>query len=244
MVEYKGSSVYDNDDFLSNYLSRRHREESPNNIIEKPVLMELIGDVTANQILDLGCGDATIGFELIQQGCFFYEGVEGSRKMVEQALEVLKGTNSNMNHSLMETWNFPEETYDKVISRMAFHYIEDLKPIFTKVYQSLKENGRFIFSVQHPILTSSAESASNSSQRTNWVVDDYFQIGKRVEPWIEKEVVKYHRTVQEYFKLLKSAGFSIDEISECSPRKENFKSEAEFMRRMRIPLFLVFSCSK
>ena len=141
----------------------------------------------------------------------------------------------------METWDFPQEQYDLVVSRLALHYLEDLESVF-KLYSSLKVDGQFVFSVQHPILTSSVQSATKSA-RTDWKVDDYFNTGKRVE-LDEKEVVKYHRTIEEYFKELKHAGFKIEEISECRPRLENFKSEEEYRRRMRIPLFLVFACSK
>ncbi|WP_206109331.1 hypothetical protein [Paenibacillus sp. HB172176] len=59
-MEYKGSSVYDNEPFFHNYLSRRNRENSPNNVIEKPVLLELAGDVEGKNILDLGCIEAGI----------------------------------------------------------------------------------------------------------------------------------------------------------------------------------------
>lgn len=242
-MEYKGAAVYDNDEFLDNYLTRRHRAESPNNIIEKPVLMELIGDVSGKKVLDLGCGDAEFGLELMKQGCSFYEGVEGSLNMVGKAVSILDRTTSKIHHSSMEAWDFPDEEYDLVVSRLALHYIENVEPVFKRVYSSLKIDGQFIFSVQHPILTSSVQSATKSA-RTDWKVDDYFHAGKRVEPWIEKEVVKYHRTIEEYFNELKRAGFKIEEISECSPRLENFKSEEEYKRRMRIPLFLVFACSK
>lgn len=243
-MRYKGASVYDDNEFIKDYLKRRNRKESPNNIIEKPVLMELIGDVKEEKVLDLGCGDAIFGLELIKQGCDFYEGVEGSLNMVEKAISTLKNSNSKINHCSIETWNFPDEEYDKVVSRLAIHYIEELKPVFKQVYESLKINGQFIFSVQHPILTASVKSANNSSLRTDWIVDDYFHTGKRVEPWIDKEVIKYHRTIEEYFLLLKSAIFKIDEIRECQPRAENFQNNEEYIRRMRIPLFLLFSCTK
>lgn len=48
-LEYKDAAVYDDDEFFGNYLTRRHRAESPNDIIEKPVLMELIGDVSGKK---------------------------------------------------------------------------------------------------------------------------------------------------------------------------------------------------
>ncbi|WP_335339511.1 class I SAM-dependent methyltransferase [Sporosarcina psychrophila] len=194
-------------------------------------------------MLDLGYGDAEFGLELIKQGCSFYEGVEGPLNMVQKAVSVLDYTASKIQHSSMETWDFPQEQYDLVVSRLALHYLEDLEFVFKQVYCSLKVDGQFVFSVQHPILTSSVQSATKSA-RADWKADDYFHTGKRIEPWNEKEVVKYHRTIEEYFKELKRAGFKLEEINECSPRLENFKSEEEYRRRMRIPLFLVFACSK
>ena len=242
-MEYKGAAVYDNDEFFDNYITRRHRAESPNNSIEKPVLMELMGDIAGKKVLDLGCGDAEFGVELLKQGCVFYEGVEGSLNMVQKAVSVLDRTTSKIHHSSMEAWDFPLDYYNLVVSRLALHYLENVEPVFKQIYNALTEDGLFVFSVQHPILTSSVQSATKSA-RTDWIVDDYFHTGKRVEPWIDEEVVKYHRTTEDYFKELKNAGFTIEELSECSPRRENFKSDEEYARRMRIPLFLIFACSK
>lgn len=88
---------------------------------------------------DLGCGDAEFGLELMKQGCSFYEGVEGSLNMVQKAVSVLDYTASKIQHSSMETWDFPQEQYDLVVSRLALHYLE-------------KVDGQFVFSVQHPVL--------------------------------------------------------------------------------------------
>ena len=98
-------------------LTRRHRAESPNNIIEKPVLMELIGDVSGKKVLDLGCGDAEFGLELMKQGCSFYEGVEGSLNMVQKAVSVLDRRlvksithqwKPGIFHKNNMTWSFPD----------------------------------------------------------------------------------------------------------------------------------------
>ena len=43
-----------------------------------------------------------------------------------------------------------------------------------------------------------------------WMVADYFYRG-RIEPWIDKKVVKYHRTIEEYDQPLKEAGFRIED---------------------------------
>lgn len=81
MMEYKGSTVYDQKDFLSNYMKRRSRKDSPNNAIEGPIIYELLGDFRNKKLLDLGCGDASFGEELLNQGAASYTGVEGSQQM-------------------------------------------------------------------------------------------------------------------------------------------------------------------
>ncbi|MBT2642485.1 methyltransferase domain-containing protein [Bacillus sp. ISL-41] len=243
-MEFRGASVYDEGEFYESYMKRRNRAESPNNIIEKPILLEMIGNVTGKRILDLGCGDAEIGVELLQQGGASYFGVEGSKNMTMAAAENLEGTNGQVIHSSMEEWQPQPKQYDFVLSRFALHYLSDLSSVFKKVHDSLVPGGKFIFSVQHPVLTSSAKSAEGSGRRSDWVVDDYFNQGERAEPWIGKKVIKYHRTVEEYFQLLLAAGFMVEDLREGAPRPENFSSLEEYERRMRIPLVLMISSTK
>ncbi len=243
-MEYKGSSVYDNEAFLKNYLSRRNRAESPNNTIELPVLLDMIGEVNDQKVLDLGCGDGAFGKELFERGAAFYEGVEGSVRMAALAEEQLAGKNSRISRSSLETWPFPERKYDLAVSRLVLHYIENLEEALAGISNSLKDAGRLVFSVQHPVLTASMKSAEQEGKRTDWIVDDYFKTGRRSEPWIGERVVKYHRTMEEYVQLLRGAGFVIKDIREGTPREEQFRSVEEFERRLRIPLFLMFSCTK
>ena len=107
------------------------------------------------------------------------------------------------------------------------------------MYETLKTNGIFTFSVQHPVITSSFESLQTSGKRTSWLVDDYFKTGKRVEPWIDQEVIKYHRTMEEYFSLLQQTGFTITNIKEATPNQTYFQNTEEYERRLRIPLFQI-----
>lgn len=158
-MEYSGAAAYDDATFFKDYLTRRNRVESPNNSIEKPIILELMHDLNGKKVLDLGCGDAQFGVELLQKGCIHYDGVEGSDNMVREASKNLQTTTGHVYFSAMEEWNFPTETYDIVVSRLALHYLADLQGIFSAIYDALVSNGQFIFSVQHPILTSSSKSA-------------------------------------------------------------------------------------
>jgi SAM-dependent methyltransferase len=243
-MEFKGASVYDQSDFFSNYMKRRNRQDSPNNAIEGPIMYELIGDIKNKSILDLGCGDASFGKELILQGAKNYTGVEGSEQMVEAACSNLLEQNGTIYNNTMESFDYPKEAFDLVTSRFAIHYVSDINQLFQNVNKTLKEDGRFVFSIQHPLTTSSFASKQSGDKRGNWIVDDYFHDGERREPWIDKVVVKYHRTIEQYFSALREAGFTILDLREGTPKREHFSSEEEFVRRQRIPVVLAFSCVK
>lgn len=242
-MEFRGSSAYDQEDFFSNYMKRRGRTDSPNNAIEAPVIYELIGDFQNKSILDLGCGDASFGRDLLHHGAASYTGVEGSEQMVKAAKLNLDNSNGTIFQESMESFGYPSNQFDIVTSRFAIHYVSDIHSLFQNVYRTLKVNGKFVFSVQHPLITSSFISKQAGDKRRNWIVDDYFLEGERKETWIGRVVVKYHRTIEQYFNALTLSGFKVVDLREGTPMREHFSNEEEFKRRQRIPVVLVFSCT-
>ncbi|HZH03730.1 MAG TPA: hypothetical protein VEY30_08105, partial [Myxococcaceae bacterium] len=78
---------------------------------------------------------------------------------------------------------------------------------------------------------------------SDWIVDDYFVTGARDPAWLGGRVRKYHHTVEDYFSLLQSAGFRVDQLRESKPDVKHFESQEEYQRRTRIPLFLFFAAS-
>lgn len=243
-MEFKGSKAYDEEAFFQQFMKRRYRTDSPNLRIEKPAILQLIGNPEGCSVLDLGCGDAKLGLDLLEKGCSSYLGIEGSNKMFEEAIQVLEASKGKMELSSMEDYSYPPEAFDLAVSELAIHYVEDTETLFQSIFQTLKPGGRLVFSVQHPLLTSSFKSSESGERRSSWIVDDYFYSGKRVENWLGEQVVKYHRSTGEYFSALANAGFKIESLTEPKPDPEQFSNPEEYKRRMRIPLFLLFSCVK
>ncbi len=239
----EGPNFYDEDAVFATYMARRHGPDSPNDTLEKPVLLELVGPLAGQRILDLGCGDAAFGREALAQGCQTYVGVEGSRKMVAAARETLAGTSGEAVHANIATWDYPRGAFSLVVSRLAIHYLEDLPATVANVWETLTPGGRFVFSVEHPVITSCARGWQ-SGPRQDWLVDNYFETGLRETSWMGGNVIKYHRTVEDYFMALQQAGFVVDSLRESHPRRESFASEETYERRKRIPLFLFLAGSK
>lgn len=241
----EGSAFYDDEDVFKTYMARRQRADNPNDTMEKPVILELAGEFTNRRILDLGCGDAAFGQAALSRGCKSYLGVEGSLNMVRAAQQTLAGTNGKVVQAAIENWDYPSQAFDLVISRLVLHYIRDIEALFGLVYQTLAEDGRFVFSVEHPVITSCDRAWQGNGKRQEWLVDDYFESGQRITAWMGGEVIKYHRTIENYFVGLQRAGFWVESLREAEPQYSYFENDAEtYRRRKRIPLFLIMAGQK
>ncbi|MEO7908485.1 MAG: methyltransferase [Roseiflexaceae bacterium] len=233
-----GPAFYDDDAVFATYIARRQRSDSPNNTLEQPVILELAGDLAGRRVLDLGCGDAAFGRMVLAHGGSAYVGVEGSRNMAAVARETLAGTNGRVQHCTIEEWEAPKAAFDLAVARLSLHYLADLAPTFARVYQALAVGGRFVFSVEHPVITSCDRGWPAGTLRQDWVVDDYFVTGARETMWMGGAVRKYHRTVEDYFHALQQAGFVVERLRESRPQRKQFADEQAYARRQRIPLFL------
>ena len=233
-----GGAFYDQAAVFETYMAHRARPESPNEAIEGPALLDVLGEVRGLRVLDLGCGDGRFGRLLLDRGAAGYVGIDGSRLMVERAAPGL-----NVRHARIEEFAAPAASFDVVVSRLALHYVENLAPVFDKVRAALTPVGRFVFSVEHPVITSSDRAWGGRGQRQEWVVDEYFVTGRRETDWLGARVVKFHRTVEDYVRLVQSSGFSLETLREPGPTRAAIASEDEFRRRQRIPLFLLIAAA-
>lgn len=233
---------YDNPEVRAQYLAHRDRSDNPNDALERPLFLELAGNLSNLDIIDLGCGDAAFGKEALQQGARSYTGIEVSKSMVDLARQTLANTPGKVYLESIETWQAEDEA-DLVSSRLALNYVEKLEPVFQHIYQALRPGGRMVVSVEHPVITSNFASLAEG-RRTTWLVDNYFQSGARVHTWLGHQITKYHHTLEEYFDLVTNAGLELERVRESRPQKENFLSEAEYKRRLRIPLFLLIAARK
>lgn len=240
-----GSTFFDNDAIFATYTqNRQQRLDNPNDTLEKPVMLELIGTVGAKAILDLGCGDAAISRELLQQGATPYLGIDSSANMVALASQTLVVTAGRAIQHTIEDWRYPEAAFDLVLSRLALHYVADFPALCAKIIDSLRPSGQFVFSVNHPVITSCDRGWDRTGPRQDWLVDNYFDTGLRVTEWLGRQLEKYHRTIEDYFNALQHIGFIVEHLRESSPQRACFQDEQTYRRRQRIPLFLFLSGRK
>ncbi|MEU4701570.1 class I SAM-dependent methyltransferase [Nonomuraea dietziae] len=242
----RGGAFYDAPQVMERYLQHRHSGvHSPNHVMEEPALLDELGSPTGLRVLDLGCGDASIGRKLLAAGCRSYFGIDGSTEMTRVARATLAGSSGRVETVDIETFSAPPNTFDLIISRLALHYVDDLDSVLSACWRSLSPGGRLLITVVHPVITSHEARSSPEQARTNWVVDDYFQTGARQRNWLGDTVTWYHRTIEDYVTALTRADFALASLRECAPRHDRFDGDmAELARRRRVPLFLLLTGSR
>ena len=212
----KQQNIYNNKKFFEEYQSLRKNDLSENELIEIPQLFELIGDVTNLSILDLGCGTGKHDRKLIEMGAKKVVGIDLSNNMINEAI---KNSNSDkIEYKIMSMNDIDQldEKFDMIVSSLAIHYIEDYDGLCQKVYNSLVNGGRFIFSYGHPM-----DSCA--------ILDDYNNEGKRVSHWFVDGVETYHRNMSHLVNGLINAGFKLEQMEESYVTDEIVKLNPKYI---------------
>jgi len=209
-------------------------------------LVKMLPALAGKRVLDLGCGFGWHCQYAIENGARSVTGVDISEKML---LEAKNRTSGQIRYLClpMEDIDFPPNSFDVVISSLAFHYVQSFDDIADKVSGCLSDLGDFVFSVEHPVFTAHGAQDwyyDDQGNRLHWPVDRYFVEGRRDAKFLGEEVTKYHRTLTTYLRNLTSAGFEIVRLVEPTPPDEWLQSVAGMSDELRRPMMLLISARK
>lgn len=238
---------YDHPNFFSAYEQMPRSVSGLKGAGEWHIFRELMPDLRNKNVLDLGCGFGWHCRYAREQGARSVVGVDISENMINKAREITNDTFISYIKKPIEDFAFTKSHFDVIMSSLAFHYIESFKLICEKVYDSLKVDGTFVFSVEHPIFTSRKEQDwhyDNNGNRLHWPVDHYQKEGVRETLFLNENVIKYHRTLSTYLNDLLNSGFVVNTVKESFPSDEMLKYDSQMEDENRRPMFLMISASK
>lgn len=173
-------------------------------------------------------------------------GVDISRKMLEVAKEKTQFPEIEYECCAIEDVDFPEESFDVILSSLAFHYVSDYEYLIKKISRMLKVGGNLVFTVEHPVFTAYGTQDwyyDEKGEILHFPLDNYYYEGKRTAVFLGEKVTKYHRTLTTYLNALLLNGFIINQIVEPQP-PENMMDIPEMQDEMRRPMMLIVSASK
>lgn len=224
--------------------------------------LKLLGDVKEKDILEMGCGGGQNAIVLAKWGANSV-GLDISEEQIKHARSLAREQKVKVffNVGSMEDMNMlSDETFDIVLSSCAIGYSENYRQTFREAFRVLKRTGLFVFCVVHPIVNRGR--AVRYCKRKLWGLGNYFDRRRRTWSWKFDETSAkfygYHRTFQDYFNSVVSAGFAVIKILEPEPyplnkmtKEEKQKipyywegSEKEYDIWRRIPYTLIFKTRK
>ena len=231
-------NVYDESTFFDGYSDLRKNNAGYNQYLEEPVVNKLLPDLDNLNILDIGCGFGDFSQVAMRGNAKKYLGIDISENMISYATKYKQSKVDFLNCAI-EDYAYPENSYDLIIASLCLHYVKDISSVFDKVSKSLKKDGVFIFSVEHPICTSLLKGWYKTDNKTYWPIDNYFQESERKQNWFVDDVVKYHRTVSSYINSLIKYGLSLDKLVEPEPTEEHIEQNPNLKDHARRPALLI-----
>lgn len=112
---------------------------------EWETLRKLLPDFKDKRVLDLGCGYGWHCIYAMEHGASSVVGVDISHKMLEVAKEKTHFPQVEYKCCAIEDVEFPEESFDVILSSLAFHYVADYEILVKKIYRILKSGGNLVF---------------------------------------------------------------------------------------------------
>lgn len=237
---------YDNPEFFAKYQQMNRSRLGLKGAGEWETLKNLLPDFKDKKVLDLGCGYGWHCLYARENGAKSVIGVDISEKMLAVARSKTNDTEIEYHCCAMEDVDFPAQSFDIVISSLAFHYVKDYQALINKIYKVLKKDGKLIFTVEHPIFTAHGSQDwyyNEAGEILHFPVDNYYYEGLRETKFLGTPIKKHHRTITTYINTLLETGFTINRVVEPQPPQAmlNIPGMRDEMRR---PMMLIISASK
>lgn len=205
--------------------------------LEFPAMQDLLPDVAGLRVLDAGCGRGRYAEWLLSAGAEVVA-VDASERMVERA-RARVGDRAEVHRADLERpLDFADDgEFDGVVSGLALHYVEDLRPVFAEFARLLAPGGFLAFSTHHPL-------------DDYLVFEDatYFDTERATMTWPagdgEVAVPFYRRPFADVVNPLVEARFGLDAVVEPTPRPSfEAKKPASYEKRLERPTFLCVRAS-
>ncbi|CVI68545.1 Malonyl-[acyl-carrier protein] O-methyltransferase [Clostridiales bacterium CHKCI001] len=237
---------YDDNNFFKKYAEMSRSKYGLKGAGEWSAFQKILPDFEGKEVLDLGCGYGWHCKYAVEQGANHVLGIDLSHKMLETAKQKNSASNITYRCAAIEDLNLPAETFDIILSSLAFHYIQDFKTIVQNISNWLKQGGEFVFSVEHPVFTAYGTQDwyyDNNGNILHFPVDNYYYEGKREAIFLGEKVIKYHRTLTTYLNNLLQMNFELQHIIEPQPPEEMMDIPG-MKDEMRRPMMLLVSARK
>lgn len=156
-------NIYDNARFFECYSRLPRSRQGLDGAPEWSTLQTLLPPLDGLRVLDLGCGYGWFCRWAIAAGAQSVVGVDLSEKMLARAKADTHDERITYILGDLEAIDIEPAGYDLVFSSLTLHDIRDLSALVKTIRRGMSFGGRFVFSVEHPVLLAPTDP--------NWTVE-------------------------------------------------------------------------
>lgn len=173
---------------------------------ERPAMLNLVGDVTGRDVLDIGCGAGPLAERLTQRGARV-SGFDLSARMVELARKRL-GDHAELSVAdLADPLPYDDDSFDVACASLVLHYLRDWVDPLSEIRRVLRPGGRLVASVNHPLAYALLENKY-------FGIEEYED--KHTFAGREASLIMWHHTLDDISQVVNHSGLRIVSLHEPS----------------------------
>ncbi|WIM68745.1 class I SAM-dependent methyltransferase [Corynebacterium breve] len=166
----------------------------------------LLGDVSDKSVLEIGCGSAPCASWLADDGAGFITAFDISRGMLDQARRNLPLAQADV-----LALPYRAEAFDVAFSAFgALPFVKDVSIALREIARVLRPQGRFIFSVNHPMRWVFPDDPQAFVAQISYFAREY----EEYDDGGQLTYAEYHRTFGDWVRALTASGFILTDIIE------------------------------
>ncbi len=216
--------------------------------------IKLLGNVKNKKILEVGCGGGQSSIALAKRGAIC-TGIDISAEQLRFAEELAKKEKVKVRFVKGNFQNvtkfFKPSSFNIAISAWAFQYSPNLKRLFKEVWQVLKRNGLFVFSMPHPlhdiIDVELFKKRGYIKLKRSYLATGRYEEAETWPDGSKHKFVGFHVKVSDVYNALVDAGFFVEKIIEPLSLKNYSKSDENYYPKelsRLIPPTIIFKARK
>ena len=140
------------DPIAERFIEHAGREDSWNNLYERPNTLARLPELEGKDVLDLGCSTGFFTDYVLEKGVKSVTSVDASRKLIERLAGRIKDKRlTTQCADIGSPMPFlKSDFYDVIICSLVIDYVKDWAPMFGEFYRVVKKGGRAVITTGHP----------------------------------------------------------------------------------------------
>ncbi len=229
----------DYDPFSTQYAALiRSRDEwgfSPYLDLVVPALLQIVGDIAGQRVLDACCGEGYVTRLLADRGAQVL-GIDISSNLIALARQKEQQEPRGIEyrvHDLCQPLPALAQAFDVIVCNMGLNDVREHASFIASLSQMLAPTGRIVLSLNNPYSAVMRDKVKN-----------YFDSGQSgAYAGLTRAGVPvpfYHRTFEEYLHAFARQGLYLRAFSDCRPSLEHLQTGSPRAERYyRFPFFMV-----